>query len=598
VVSDWFGTRSTVGAARAGLDLEMPGPAVHFGEALVKAVVAGDVDLTTIDSKLVHLRLLADRTGATSTPPAPDRPGGTDDALEAARAAAVGATVLLRNELVDDACALPLDAAAINRLAVIGPNADREVVGGGGSARLTPTSVTTVLDGLRAVMGGDRVSYELGCLADRGTPGIDGRRVRRADGTAGIDVEIIDGAGDVRVRLRPRELRLLVASEPWPGAASSGWSLRASCSYEPARSGTHHIKLKTNCVARVAIDGATVIDTASGSADCDVELLEGTSVSIAIAGAPPADDQLFRVALELRCSPPALDDGIDRAAATARVADAAVVVVGLDGEWETEGRDRDDLALPGAQVELIRAVAAAQPRTAVVVLAGAPVDLSWAEEVPALVWAWYPGQEGGHAIADVLLGRADPGGRLPCTLPARLEDTLAVPSAERGTGHVRYGEGVLTGHRRYDREGIDPAFPFGFGLSYSTFAIGGPVVSTATVAPGASLTVQVEVTNTGSRAGSEVLQLYVTDVEASVPRPDRELRAFAKVHLDPGERRTVDLRVGPRDLAFWDTSAVCWRAEAGMFELHVGRSSRDLIGSAAVELLADWVVPASWWSDS
>lgn len=598
VISDWFGTRSTVGAALGGLDLEMPGPAIHFGDALVKAIDSGDVDAAVIDTKLEHLCLLAERTDATSSPPAADGSGGADDVLAVARASAVGGTVLLRNEPVGGSRVLPLDVSAISRLAVIGPNADREVVGGGGSARLTPTAVTTVLDGLRAQVGGDRITYELGCHADRGTPGIDGRHARRADGTPGIDVEVLDGAGDVRVRLRPREFRVLVASEPWRGAASSEWSLRASCTYEPTRSGSHHLKLKTNCNAQLTVAGLAVIDTVSGSTEGDVELIEGTPVAIAVTGVPPADDQLFRVALELRCSPPTIDDAIERAVAAARAAEAAVVVIGLDGEWETEGRDRDDLALPGDQVALVRAVAAAQPRTAVVVLAGSPVDLSWADEVPALVWGWYPGQEGGHGLADVLLGVADPGGRLPCTMPARLADTLAVPPHERGAGHVAYEEGVLNGHRRYDREGIEPAFPFGFGLSYTTFAIGAPVPSTTTLGPGESFVVDVEVANTGSRAGSEVVQLYITDAEASVPRPDRELRAFAKVHLDPGERRKVALSVGPRDLAFWDTTGPSWRAEAGTFELHVGRSSRELTGSATVELRADWTVPASWWSDA
>jgi beta-glucosidase len=179
-------------------------------------------------------------------------------------------------------------------------------------------------------------------------------------------------------------------------------------------------------------------------------------------------------------------------------------------------------------------------------------------------------------------------------LPERLEDTLAAPGA-RGSGHVTYAEGVFNGHRRYDRDGITPAYPFGFGLSYTSIELGQPTASSPTVAPGGEITVVVEARNVGDRPGSEVLQVYVRDVEASVPRPDRELRAFAKVHLEPGERAPVTLTIGPRDLAFWDTDRACWRAEAGLFELLVGRSSRDIVATIPVELTGEWTASASWW---
>ncbi|HZB71949.1 MAG TPA: glycoside hydrolase family 3 C-terminal domain-containing protein, partial [Acidimicrobiales bacterium] len=590
VISDWFGTRSTVGAARAGLDLEMPGPAAWFGEALARAIRAGEVPLEEIRAKHDHLRLLARRTGATTSPPGPDGPGG-GRAVEVASDVAAAAAVLLRNE----GGVLPLDPEALRRVAVLGPNADREVVGGGGSARLTPLAVTTVLDGLRARLGDDVVVHAPGCRADRGTPAIDGRHARRADGTAGVDVEVRDAGGAVRLALRPHEFRTVLAGQPWPDAPADGWSLRASCRYEPERSGAHLFKLKTNCTAQLRIDGDVVVDTLAGAREGTVELLAGMPAAFEVTAAPPpSGSDVFRFALELRAAPPPLDDGIAEAAALAAGADAAVVVIGLDGEWETEGRDRDDLALPGPQVELARAVAAAQPRTAVVVLAGAPVDVRWAGEIPALLWGWFPGQEGGTALAAVLTGDRDAAGRLPCTLPVALEDTLAGVGG-RGSGHVPYREGVFTGHRRYDRDGIEPAFPFGFGLSYTTFDVGAPVASAGTLAPGDAVTVRIEVTNTGARHGVETVQLYVRDVEASVERPAQELRGFAKVALEPGATGTATIRLGPRDLAFWDDGAGCWRAESGTFELLAARSSRHVVGSTTVELTEDWVVPASWW---
>jgi beta-glucosidase len=194
----------------------------------------------------------------------------------------------------------------------------------------------------------------------------------------------------------------------------------------------------------------------------------------------------------------------------------------------------------------------------------------------------------------VLTGEREAAGRLPCTMPASLEDTLAGVAA-RGSGHVAYAEGVFTGHRRYDRDGIEPVFPFGHGLSYTTFDHGPPVPSTATLAPGEGVTVQVEVTNTGTRPGVETVQLYVRDVEATVERPERELRGFAKVALEPGATGTATITLGPRDLAFWDAGTGGWRAEAGIFELVAACSSRHAVGSATIELTGDWAVPASWW---
>ena len=255
-----------------------------------------------------------------------------------------------------------------------------------------------------------------------------------------------------------------------------------------------------------------------------------------------SDDPQMRLAAELRCAPPLAPDAFEQAVAAARAADVAIVAVGLDNDWETEGRDRTSLDLPGRQVELIKAVAAVQPRTIVAVVAGSPVDLSWAASVPGLLWCWLPGQEGGRAIADVLFGDVDPGGRLPCTMPARLEDTPAFLDTPPDPGVLRYQEGVFAGHRWYDARGIEPAFPFGFGLSYASCAVGAPRVAAPTVEPGGVVEVDVEVTNTSDRAGSEVVQLYVGDPDASVRRAPRELRTFAKVHLAPGEPRDVRLR--------------------------------------------------------
>jgi beta-glucosidase len=576
VISDWFAVHTTVESAEAGLDLEMPGPPLHWGTKLAAAVGAGEVRRDLIEAKRARLARLARLTGAEERPPGEEAPGGSASAVAVAREAAAASLVLLRNEGV-----LPL-STAVGGVALVGPNADREVIQGGGSARVTPTGVATIADGLRERLG-DRLVVEPGPDASRGTPAMQGADLRRADGSVGVDVEILDADGAVRSRLRPRDFRVVFLDDPVADGAGEAWSARATAAFTPRSSGPHRFKVKTNGEAALTVDGAAANEV--------VELVVGRPVALELVAR--RDDPQMRLAAEVRCAPPMAADAFERAVATAQAADVAIVAVGLDNDWETEGRDRTSLELPGRQVELIRAVASVQPRTIVAVVAGSPVDLSWSGSVPGLLWCWLPGQEGGRAVADVLFGDTDPGGRLPCTMPARLEDTPAFLDTPPDPGVLRYQEGVFAGYRWYDARSIEPAFPFGFGLSYARCSVGAPQVASPTVAPGGVVDVVVEVTNSGDRPGSEVVQLYVGDPEASVRRPPRELRTFAKVQLSPGESRDVHLRLDMRDLAFWDPVTSAWVAEPGDFLVWAGQSSRSLSAPASVVLSERWSAPAS-----
>jgi len=280
--------------------------------------------------------------------------------------------------------------------------------------------------------------------------------------------------------------------------------------------------------------------------------------------------------LTIGCFPPAHSDGRERAAAAAAAADVAVVFVGTGSEWETEGRDRPHMDLPGDQDALVEAVVAANSRSVVVVNASAPLGLPWVERAGAVLWQWFPGQEGGDAVADLLLGRVSPSGRLPTTLPYRIEDTPAFAHYPGEDGIVRYSEGVLVGYRGHDASGVDPLFCFGHGLSYTTFAYSDLVVRPTSPVAGDALQVSFDVTNVGECGGAEVVQCYVHDVVASVVRPPQELKAFARVDLAPGETCRVDLTLDARALAFWDDASHEWRVEPGEFEVRVGASSRDL----------------------
>jgi len=273
-----------------------------------------------------------------------------------------------------------------------------------------------------------------------------------------------------------------------------------------------------------------------------------------------------------------------RAVEAARAADVALVFAGYPEGYETEGRDRPDMDLTGPQDELIRAVAAANPNTVVVLNVGAAVTMPWADQVAAIVLAYYPGQENGNAVARVLLGEVNPSGKLPVTFPRRLEDTPAFLNYPGGRD-VRYGEGIFVGYRYYDAKEVTPLFPFGHGLSYTEFAYSDLQV-TPTVRRGEPVSVSITVKNVGERAGKEVVQLYVRDVAASLPRPPKELKRFAKINLAPGEAQTVRFELDERALAFYDPERKAWIAEPGEFEVLIGSSSRDIRARALFRLEA------------
>jgi beta-glucosidase len=285
-------------------------------------------------------------------------------------------------------------------------------------------------------------------------------------------------------------------------------------------------------------------------------------------------------------------DLVAAAVATATDSDVAIVFVAMPLDQESEGGDRTDLDLTSQHVDLIRAVCAAQPRTVVVLFNGSAVAVApWIDGTAAVLEAWLSGQAAGGAVADVLFGVVNPSGRLAETFPLRLEDTPAYLDFPGDGDRVRYGEGVYIGYRWYDARDLPVAFPFGHGLSYTTFRFDDARASAATFADLDGVTVTVDVTNTGSRAGSEVVQVYVRDVEASVRRPAKELRGFAKVRLEPGETQAVEVRLEPRAFAFWDVRRHAWVTEAGAFEILIGSSSAAIHAVVPVTVVESAALP-------
>ncbi len=280
--------------------------------------------------------------------------------------------------------------------------------------------------------------------------------------------------------------------------------------------------------------------------------------------------------VRLGCVPPLPADPIQAAVDLAAQADVAIIVAGLTREWESEGFDRADMRLVGQQDELIARVAAANPNTIVVLNVGSPVEMPWVDAVPAIVQSWYGGQEAGNALAAVLFGDEVPSGKLPTTFPVRLEETPAFINYPGENGQVYYGEGIFVGYRYYDKKQIAPLFPFGHGLSYTQFAYDNLRLNGATFSAGDEILVSVDVTNTGQRAGQEVVQVYVRDEESRLTRPWQELKAFAKIHLEPGETQTVTLSLTEQSLSYYEPLLNAWNTESGTFTVAVGSSSRDI----------------------
>lgn len=596
LMSDWFGTKSTVAAANAGLNLEMPGPAVHRGPKLLEAVRSGRVSEKTVEEHARRVLRLAERTGALGQTDEPeeqalDRP----EHRAVARRAAAEAIVLLKNE----GNLLPLQTEGFKTLAVIGPNAEVTTIQGGGSAEVTPHYMVNVLDGIRAaVRDGVEVVYERGCTIQKVTPALDSRLLAKP----GLELEYFkgefaDGPVGSEILKRGRKLWMSVPE----GLNPASFSVRAWGCIVPRESGVHRIALSSVGRTRLFLDGQLLIDNWSdwrqgsgffglGSDEVVAEagLEAGRSYELTVefaSGAGPFG------AFLVGASEPVPDDLMERAVALAVRADAVILVVGTSADWETEGVDRADMKLPGRQAEMIRQVAAVNPHTAVVVNAGSAVEMDWADMVPAALVAWFGGQEAGNALADVLFGRVNPSGRLPTTFPVRLEDNPAYLNYPGENGRVVYGEGIFVGYRYYEKKRVSPRFPFGYGLSYTRFEYGNLRLSTDSLKPGGKLTVFLDVTNTGSRAGQEVVQLYVRDPQARLARPEKELKAFAKLDLQPGQKTTLSFDLGQRSLAYYDDTKAAWVAEAGEFEVLLGASSEDIRARASFCLEADWSQP-------
>ena len=587
VMSDWFGSHSTAPTVNAGLDLEMPGPPRDRGQKLIEAVKAGAVSEATLDKRARAMLRLMERVGSLDDHrPHEERAEDRPEHRALIRRAGAEAAVLLKNSGI-----LPLRGDGT--IAVIGPNAKTAQIMGGGSAQLNAHYRVSPWEGLAAAVGEARLRHAPGCTNHRFEP------VLRGPFTVEFFANETLAGAPAHVGTQED------AQAFWIGRVAEGkvdplhFSARLRGSFTPERSGEHRVGIYSAGFSRVYVDGRLVADAWSNwtagrtffEEGCDevvgTAMLEaGRAHEVVIEFATKPFATLGLAAFACGIGLPLGDEAIAEAVLAARNADVAVVCIGRNGEWDTEGSDLPDIELPGRQNELVAAVANANPRTVVVLQTGGPVEMPWIDSVAAVLEAWYPGQEAGNAIADILTGAAEPGGRLPQTFPVRWADNPAhsqdrevYPGLE---GKVRYEEGIFVGYRHYDRHGMTPLFPFGFGLGYTRFALSELVVDDSRFESDGAVVVSVTATNTGARAGSAVVQLYVRDEEAGAPRPDKELKAFEKLQLAAGEARSVSFLLDARAFAYYREAARHWLVEPGRFTILVGQSSADLPLRAAV----------------
>ncbi|UFS60628.1 glycoside hydrolase family 3 protein [Subtercola endophyticus] len=608
VVSDWTAVRS-LNSARFSQDLAMPGPQGPWGEALVAAVRAGEIDESHVDRKVLRILKLAERVGALDGfEAAVPEPVRVEDGVAFVREAEIAGTVLVKNAErtgtggtggAAGAAELPWSPSELSSVAVIGHNARFARSQGGGSATVLPEYVVSPLAGITAALPDATVTYSVGAVVQEGIAELPLSTITNpATGEPGALVRFLDASGAELARENRRATALVWFGGDAPITASS--VVEFTTRYTPeetgeillgfAAAGNGRIYVNDDLLLEQHLDslgtdlGAAFISPPTHSIALTVTAGEPIDVRIEfdiVQGGPLSGALSITVGIEPDQSNP--DALIAEAVAAAKAADVAVVVVGTNAKVESEGFDRTSLALPGRQDELVRAVAAVNPRTVVIVNSGSPVLLPWRDEVSAILLSWFGGQEYGDALADILTGTAEPGGRLPTTWP-KTEADVPVLDVTPVDGVVRYDEGIHIGYRAWLKAGTEPAYEFGFGLGYTTWSLDDVTRDAPTIAADETLTLEIGVTNTGGRRGSQVVQVYASRADSAIDRPVRWLVGFTTVSADPGHSVVTTIAVPARAFADWAEEG--WHYEPGSFTLQIGTSVTDLPLTTDIEVTA------------
>ena len=593
VVSDWGAAQDTIGNANGGLDCEMPGPARSWGENLVKAVNKGKVEEEVVDDKVRRILRVAEFTGRLDKPEEkPEESNNLEEDRILIRQSGSEGMVLLKNDGV-----LPLKPQEIKTIAVIGPNALKGQYMGGGSASLNPHYVVHPLEGIEAALGDEKqVNYAKGCHTHKFLPAIPSNLFKENDG---FQVDFYDGQ---EFDGKPIETKILKGNKFW---AMGGFgldivsqskrpslSVRFTGELQPEFSGEYDFEIFSIGPSRLSINGETQIDNWTSQDPGDAFFGMGSAPKRKTISFEEGKTYLLEVeykwegrfpAVQIGMQAPDQFDLMEEAKSIAKEADAVILIVGTNSDWETEGNDRSNLDLPSNQDELIEEVCKLNKNTVVVLNTGSPCLMPWVEEAGSILQCWFPGQEFGNSLSDIIFGKINPSGKLPTTFPKSIEDTPAYATYPGKDLQMDYEEGLYIGYRWYDEEEIDPLFPFGHGLSYTSFDYSNlraiPPKGNASVAA-----FEFEISNTGDVAGKEVIQGYVNVPDSKIDRPRKELKKFTKIYLEAGETQKVKFELSERELSFWNVDLHAWQVEPAEYIFEIGASANDIRGSASVWL--------------
>jgi len=586
VMSDWDATYDGIASANNGLDLEMPAGKFMNKGTLIPAIKDGKVSEATIDEKVRRILRKAIEYGFFDRPQTDTSvPVYSQEGREVALQEAREGIVLLKNERD----LLPLHNASLKTLAVIGPNAFPPVPGGGGSSQTKPFNSVSFLEGISNYLGSSvNVLYAVD------VPPLEGvfdhsEFVVSPGGEHGLKGEYFDNetvsGTPAMVRTDPTVNFKWGDDSFAAGHPTDHFSVRWTGYFIPTKTDDYKFFSSADDGVRLFIDDQQVINDWQPHS----ETMDSYAARFEAGHAYKIRFEYFESVGGARAGFGVVGaaESVGRETkALAAKSDAVMICVGFDPNTESEGSDRT-FALPGGQDELIRQIASVNKNVIVVLTAGGNADMTkWIDSVPALLHAWYPGQEGGDALAQVLFGEYSPSGKLPVSFERRWEDNPTFKSYYPAPGEmgVKYSEGVFLGYRGYDKSGVKPLFPFGFGLSYTTFAYKNISVSPAQGNLNQPVKVSFDVTNTGKRPGAEVAEIYVGDSHAKVPRPVRELKGFARVDLKAGETRRVTLTLDRRSFSYYDVGKKDWTADPGQFEIMAGGSSDKIQLRAAFKL--------------
>ena len=599
LLSDWGGVKSTIQSLNASLDLEMPGPGNYYEKPLRKALKKGTVTVDVIDQAALRMIQLILKT-TNKKPNLNDSLYQFSDVMEInktiARKVAEESVVLLKNENK----LLPINTEKVRSIAIIGPNANRSINQGGGSARVTAAYSVTPLQGITALARKNdiEVNYHKGVENHPAVPLMEAASLRlnsrsEETGLQGEYYQSYNFTGAPFKTERDEELRIfgiidegVFGSVLWTGdfiAKKSGeYRFSANPGLGKAKIFIDGKKVVLNEKGKPAFGGLLPapkignILLSSGRHSIKVEYSAKPSFFLSFIlkiVMPGVADLLkkFRF-LEIGCRLP--EPEISLAIDLARNADMAIIVVGSPDNYESEGEDRPSMKLTGKQDELIESILKVNQNTIVIMNTGSPIEMPWVNQSPAILQVWLPGQEGGNAIANVIFGNVNPSGKLPVTFPKILEDNPS-HGYYPGDKKVLYDEGIYVGYRHYDTKNVDPLFPFGHGLSYTKFDYGS-IAGTSNITSGEKINLSITVKNSGQRKGQEVVQCYIRDLESSIDRPHQELKAFQKITLEASESKPIDILLDETALSFFDPGSNDWVTEPGQFEILIGSSSRDI----------------------